>query len=136
MGGYFVVYVLGALALLAWGVRSSRRGKWAAALVIVLTLICMLLPASHELRYYMFWMLTLVSSVLVTAHSPTFSSPQQAVLRNVTHGVVAISCASVLMMTGGEYLRLSGPSTPTLSDLLEGTDEFVAQVPTVGRFAS
>jgi hypothetical protein len=129
MGGYFVAYVLGALGLLWWSARSSARGKWPAALVIVLTLMCALLPNSHELRYYMFWMLTLVSSVLVAAHSPTFASPQQAVLRNFAHALVAIACVSVLMMTGGEYLRLDWP---TLGELIKDTDATVAQVPDGG----
>jgi hypothetical protein len=126
MGGYFVPYVLGAVSLLAWGARSSARAKWPVALVIVLTLICALLPSSHELRYYMFWMLTLVSIVLVMGHSPIFASPQQAVFRNFTHGLIAVAIASVVMMTGAAYLR---PKGKTLDELLRQTDPTIAQVP-------
>jgi hypothetical protein len=129
MGGYFVVYVLGAVGLLSWSARSSARGKWPAALVIILTLICASLPNSHELRYYMFWMLTLVSCVLVTAYSPVFTNPRQAVFRNFTHGLVAIVGLSVVMMTGGAYLWGGGP---TLGDLVKETDDTVAQVPDGG----
>ncbi len=132
MGGYFVAYVLGAVGLLSWSARSSLRGKLPAALVIILTLICASLPNSHELRYYMFWMLTLVSAVLVTAHSPAFTSPQQAVFRNFTHGLVGIAGLSVVMMTGGGYLRFWGPSLPTLGELIGATDETVAEVPNGG----
>jgi hypothetical protein len=129
MGGYFVAYVLGAVGLLSWSTRSTVSAKWPAALMIILTLICASMPSSHELRYYMFWMLTLVSVVLVTAHSPAFTSPHQAVLRNFTHGLVVIVGLSVVMMTGGDYLWGGGP---TLDDLVKETDETVAQVPDGG----
>lgn len=129
MGGYFVTYVLAAVGLLSWSALSSARGKWPAALLIVLTLLCASLPNSHELRYYMFWMLTLVSSVLVAAYSPAFVNPQQALLRNLARGLVAIACVSVVMMTGGEYLW---PGGPTLSDLVKNTDATVALVPEGG----
>jgi len=80
----------------------------------------------------MFWMLTLVSVVLATAHSPAFKSQQQAVIRNLTHCLVAIAGLSVVMMTGGEYLRARGPNTATLAELVMATDETVAQVPDGG----
>jgi hypothetical protein len=126
MGGYFVPYVLGAVALLSWSTRLTAPAKWAATLVMILTLICASLPSSHELRYYMFWMLTLVSCVLVTAHSPVFANSQQAVLRNFAHGLVAIAVASVVMMTGAAYLRTHGK---TLEELRRQTDAAIAEIP-------
>jgi hypothetical protein len=61
MGGYFVPYVLGAIVLIGWSVRSTVTARWVAAMILVLSLMCAWLPGSHELRYYLFWMLTLVS---------------------------------------------------------------------------
>ncbi|HEV8257073.1 MAG TPA: hypothetical protein VGR42_08880 [Casimicrobiaceae bacterium] len=129
MGGYFVPYVLGAVALVWWSARSVPAAKWPAALVIALSLICASMPMSHELRYYMFWMLTLVSCVLVIVYSPIFANPQQALQRKFTNGVVAIALASVIMMTGAAYLRVRAT---TLHDLLVQTDATVAQIPDGG----
>jgi hypothetical protein len=129
MGGYFVPYVLGAIALVGWGARSIVTARRAAAMMIVLSLICAWLPGSHELRYYLFWMLTLVSCVLALAHSPAFASQQQAMQRNATHGLVVIAVTSVILMTGAAYLR---PSGKTLEEMLRGTETVVAQVPEGG----
>jgi hypothetical protein len=129
MGGYFVPYVLGAVAVLWWSARTSAAAKQAAVLVIVLSVLCALLPLSHELRYYMFWMLTLVSCVLVVAHSPAFASPEQPIQRAAAHGLVAIAAISVIAMTGGAYLKTHGP---TLQDIVRETDSVVAKIPEDG----
>jgi hypothetical protein len=129
MGGYFVTYVLGAIAMVAWVARSSAGARLAAVLLVVLSVFCASLPLSHELRYYMFWMLSLVSCVLVVVHTPALASPQQSIQRKVAHGLVAIAVISVIMMTGGAYLQTGGQR---LRDLLKPTDSVVAQVPEGG----
>jgi hypothetical protein len=129
MGGYFVPYVLGAIGVLWWSARTSVAARRAAVLVIVLSVVCASLPLSHELRYYMFWMLTLVSCVLVVVHSPAFASPEQTVQRAVAHGLVAIAAISVIAMTGAAYLQTGGQ---TLQELVRGTDSVVAEVPEGG----
>ncbi|MFO0740529.1 MAG: hypothetical protein U0270_31820 [Labilithrix sp.] len=60
MGGYFGAYVAVALAALAW----SRRRDVGIVFGGV-TAVAALVPQSHELRYYMHWMLTLVAFALV-----------------------------------------------------------------------
>lgn len=67
MGGYFGAYVVGNLVALAWAAwrRRTRQTIAAAALFAGVTLIASLVPQSHELRYYMHWMLLLVSLNLV-----------------------------------------------------------------------
>ncbi len=67
MGGFFGAYVavnLLALALLAWRARhrAELRPQVRAVVggVVVLSLVCSLMPQSHELRYYLVWMLVLV----------------------------------------------------------------------------
>ena len=129
MGGYFIPYVLGAIAVLWWSARSSAAARRAGVLVIVLSILCAVLPLSHELRYYMFWMLTLVSCVLVAAHSPAFASPEQRIQRAVAHGLVAIAAISVIAMTGGAYLKTRGQ---TLQDIVRETDSVVAKIPEGG----
>lgn len=129
MGGYFVAYVLGALALIGWGARATSTAKWAAALIIVLSLICAWTPMSHELRYNLFWMLTLGACTMALGHSRVFASSQQAVYRRISHGLVLIAGLSVVLMTGGAYLRVDGPN---LADLLQPTHAAVAEVPDGG----
>jgi hypothetical protein len=60
MGGYFGAYVLVALGALAW----SRRRDVGLVLGGV-TLVAAVVPQSHELRYYMHWMLTLIAFALI-----------------------------------------------------------------------
>ncbi len=67
MGGFFGAYVavnLLALALLAWRARHRAELRPQARAVVggvlVLSLVCSLMPQSHELRYYLVWMLVLV----------------------------------------------------------------------------
>jgi hypothetical protein len=129
MGGYFVPYVLGLLALIGWNARSTNAARWPAALVLSLSVICASMPMSHELRYNLFWILALVSCALVLAHSSKFANPQHLVQRQVTHGLVLIAGLSVVLMTGGAYLRLDGV---TLRDLLQETEATVARIPEGG----
>ena len=129
MGGYFVSYVLGAITLIIWSARSTPAARWALAMMVTLSLICAWTPLSHDLRYNEYWMLALVSIALVIAHSPAFASPQQVTNRRYTHGLIAIALTSVVMMTGGAYLRTNGP---TLQDLIRETDAVVATVPDGG----
>jgi hypothetical protein len=130
MGGYFVPYVLAALALVGWSFRTTPAGRWPAVLMIMLSLICAAMPMSHELRYYLFWMMTLVSCMLVVAHSPIFASRHQAIQRGITQAVVIIAVTSVVAMTGAAYLTTD--RRETLRAILEGTNSVVSQVPENG----
>ena len=85
MGGYFVTYVLGALVMLVWSVRSTRQALRALAVMITLTLLCMTLPNSYELRYYSFWMMTLACVMLAVAYSPLFATADQPWRRRAAH---------------------------------------------------
>ena len=131
MGGYFVPYVLGTLALVWWSARTTSAAKWPAALMILLSVFCASMPMSHELRYYLFWMLTLVSCALVVVHSPVFASAHQAVQRGITHGVVVIAVTSVIAMTGAAYLK--NEKRDSLARLLEETRSVVNEIPEGGK---
>jgi hypothetical protein len=119
MGGYFVPYVLGALALMAWSARGSTFARRGLATMVALSLLCSMLPASHELRYYMFWMLSLVSILLALVSAPAFASGTQASERRHVEALVAIAAISVILMTGAAYLRASGD---TVESLLRNTE--------------
>lgn len=130
MGGYFVPYVLAALALVGWSVRATTAARWPLILVVSVSLLCAAMPMSHELRYYMFSMLTLVSCALALGHSALFAHEEQALQRAVTHAVVAISAVSVISMTGAAYLK--DDRREKLSSLLEDTNAVVSRVPDGG----
>ncbi|HEV8553887.1 MAG TPA: hypothetical protein VGR65_10975 [Casimicrobiaceae bacterium] len=126
MGGYFGAYVLGAISLVVWSVWSTRAARYPAAMLTLISVLCAFLPLSHELRYYMFWMLMLVSITLVLVHSPLFVSLEQVNQRRFAHALFAIAATSVILMTGGVYLR---PDGPTLQDLLRETESTIARLP-------
>lgn len=66
MGGYFGAYVVVNLVALAAAMRRLRREALAAGAIFgVVTIVAAFVPQSHELRYYMHWMLLLVSLNLV-----------------------------------------------------------------------
>ena len=69
MGGYFVSYVVGMIALLIWSAKVTAKGRHLLITFAALTLLCAFLPLSFESRYYSFWMLSLVCLVLITTHS-------------------------------------------------------------------
>lgn len=110
MGGYFGAYVIVNLAALAWITwrRRTREALVGAALFGGVTVIASVVPQSHELRYYMHWMMLLVcmNLVLWTREAHT------------TIGLVALAAVSVVTWaTGAVYLY---PSGVTL-------DEFIAK---------
>ncbi|MFB2974805.1 hypothetical protein [Microseira sp. BLCC-F43] len=63
MGGFFGAYVIFNILLFSYICYRyrSRETLVAAILVIIMSLVAAFIPQSHELRYYMFWMISLVS---------------------------------------------------------------------------
>jgi hypothetical protein len=108
MGGFFGAYaVVNVLALaLAVFVRRTREAKIAALFAGGATVVASLMPQSHELRYYLFWMLLLVALNLVVWSRE----------RRLGTSVVALAAlAIVTWSTGGTYLYASGDSFAKLT---------------------
>jgi hypothetical protein len=63
MGGFFGAYVVFNLLLFSYICYRVRRRETLVAVILVtiMSLVASLIPQSHELRYYMFWMISLVS---------------------------------------------------------------------------
>ena len=104
MGGFFGAYVVFQLLALVWfAVRERSRTTNSAALgFALLTALTALLPQSHELRYYLFWMMTLVSVNLWLARR--CSATEQRTL-----AVAALLALGVfLRSTHGAYAYPSG----------------------------
>jgi hypothetical protein len=105
MGGYFFVYVIGNLALLGLLVARlrSREARTGGIFFGLLSIITAVHVESHDLRYYMYWMITLITLnlyFLVRAQSDRAFpfTPQQ-------FGVVGcLVLAAVIGLTRGAYV--------------------------------
>lgn len=112
MGGYFGAYVVVNLVAFVASVARTRRRRAtqvAAAMLGGVTLVAANMPQSHELRYYMHWMLLLVSSNLIL-YSQSVRGRTGASL------VASATLAVVVWSTGGGYVWASGN---TFEELLE-----------------
>jgi hypothetical protein len=112
MGGFFHLYVCAHLGLLLWRVSidRSRATRITAAAVGTLTLALSLMPQSHELRYYMAWMMVLVLSNLWLATRGVVPRGQRCFAPG--HGIMSAlavaALAAVLAVTRGVYAYPSG----------------------------
>lgn len=131
MGGYFVPYVLALATFLAWrlGSRRIRDRHLIASVLLGATILASVLPRSHELRVYMFWIIMLVAVCLITVFDPACSPPGQARRASALLGsVVLVALAAMLSMTQARYVNPLGPSLQTLVDTL-GIKTRVAAIP-------
>jgi hypothetical protein len=118
MGGFFGAYVVFHLGLLAWTVirDRSRRARVAGIAFGILTLVIANLPQSHELRYYLVWMLALVSLNLWLACDRDAPRPEATGLGEAPLG---LACAAflgvVVFVTRATYIT---PSGVTFAELL------------------
>ena len=126
MGGFFVAYVLGMISLLIWSAKITAKGRLILLTFAAISLLCSFLPLSYESRYYSFWMLSLISLVLIVTHSSVLPSDLQSIQRGVTYGAISIAFISVISMTGASYLKTKSYS---LKDLIKPTEAIVSQVP-------
>lgn len=108
MGGFFGAYVIANLAALVVAVvrRRTRETRVAALFAIGTTALVSVLPQSHELRYYLVWMLVLVALNLA---SWAKEAP------GAVAGVAIVALAIVAWSTQGGYLYASGDSFATLA---------------------
>ena len=125
MGGYFCVYVLGLVAIVLSRLRE-RNVRPLLAILAVATVTCALLPNSHELRYYQFWMLALVSAVLMLAFTPALASSSQPATLAWTRPLILLALAGVTLMTGAHYLMTH---RVTIENLVAPTDAIVDALP-------
>lgn len=109
MGGFFGAYVVVLVIVTSFFVRRSRRDanegnvivRALALALVALTVVVALSPQSHELRYYLVWMLVLVSTAL-------------AAVPIAMRTLFAAACAGFVVMvigvTRGDYVRPLGES--------------------------
>ena len=116
MGGYFVGYVLFLIAFL--GVQVCRPGMRERRLVLAtigaVTILAAVLPHSHELRYYLFWIIVLVALNLICVFDPTLAPADNRVARHILALGVLAALASVVVLTRAHYLAPTGPTVQSL----------------------
>jgi hypothetical protein len=112
MGGYFFLYVLVnalLLGLLVWRLRS-REARVGGVCFILLSLVVSAHPQSHELRYYMYWIV-----ILITLNLYLLVHGEEQRAFPVTLQRFSILCCLTLFvvvaLTRGVYLR---PMTQTI----------------------
>jgi hypothetical protein len=113
MGGFFGAYAVFHLALLGWVAARdrSREAKVAAIFFAVVTAVSSLLPQSHELRYYLYWMIVLVSLNLTLACRA--AAPARGLSPPALGAACAAALAVVLAVTRCGYVYPSGSSFET-----------------------
>lgn len=116
MGGFFGAYVALHVGLFVWRVVRDRRDRTTRACAIgfaALTAIVSVLPQSHELRYYMCFIIVLVTLNLWLAARASREDVARDTLRvdlpRVTFACVAM-LGVVLVATRGAYAYPSGES--------------------------
>jgi len=131
MGGYFVPYVLSLVIFLGWRLASQLRedrGVLIATFVGTTLLVC-LLPRSHELRYYLFWMIVLIALCLIVAFDQRDSAIRAGAKASTLLGlIIIVALTSVLSLTQGRYVTPIGPNVTTVIDTLSVKDR-VAAIP-------
>jgi hypothetical protein len=113
MGGFFGAYVVFHLGLLAWTVARgrSRQARVAGIAFALLTAVVAWVPQSHELRYYLCWMMVLVSLNLWLTGAGAEEGWRAPALGMACTGFLLV----VLGVTHGIYVY---PSGRTFAELL------------------
>jgi hypothetical protein len=115
MGGYFAVFVLLNLFLfvaLQWKTRQ-RFGWKPIAFMATLSLATSVLPDSQELRYYMYWIISLVVMNLIMANHG-FNSKNRRILRTIIASISLSCMLFVFLATGFRYVQPLHVDTPSV----------------------
>ncbi|MEW6415314.1 MAG: hypothetical protein AB1482_08690 [Pseudomonadota bacterium] len=111
-GGLFGAYVILNLLVFAWlAARIPRRERFVAvAFVGLVTVLAAVMPASHLLRYYMFWFIALISLNLYLLTQQHATAPNL-----VAGGICMVFVLIVIDATDQNFVR---PQFRSTSDLL------------------
>jgi hypothetical protein len=126
MGGYFGAYVIFNLALLGVLVWQFWSKETQAALIVIglMTAVTVWMPQSYELRYYMYWMIVLVSlnAYLVCRFSEE-RHPSRNPLKPEYFGLVALVFMLIFMKKTNNFFTL--PAFQDVNQQLTTTDWLV-----------
>ncbi len=128
MGGFFGAYVVAQLVfMLVLGIGRRDRPAFTDGTIPYFALVSMVvpwLPLSHELRYYLFWMVTLVSLNLILLYRST----QARALRLVVPATNVMTLIAVILLTKGFYILPQGITLDNLPVHIKQLEPF-PQVP-------
>ena len=126
MGGYFGFYVVFNLLVLAYIVfrKRDRRAYLFAAAFLIGSVATASLPASHELRYYSFWMLFLVFANIYFVFGSYLPDPT---LRFVLFAAAISATTFIVMVSGGRYIMPVGETLRATFDGLQIKEKFVGK---------
>jgi uncharacterized membrane protein YhaH (DUF805 family) len=112
IGGYFSVYVVFNLVLfLTLCRRWHKETKTALILLIIMSSITVFLPFSYQLRYYMYWMITLISLNLYLVSQEQNLSPKLSFINLKNVGCVALAVLIIFgIKTRWDYTYPNGLS--------------------------
>ena len=148
MGGFFGAYAVFHVALLAWlaardaGDGGSLRARRSALAFAGLTAITAVLPQSHELRYYLYWMIVLVSlnlSLVCARPDASRAAPALGVACAVALGVVlAVTRAGYAYPSGSTFAEIvaSKVDAGVLARLREGDRVCLSKEPWTFLYAA
>jgi hypothetical protein len=108
LGGFFGAYVAAHLVLLVYlAYRTrSRRGSVAVLAVVVMSALSAVMPSASRLRYYMYWMIVLVS---LNLNLVCYFAKAGLLPKHLNARTVALACgaalAIVIVSTRAEYVR-------------------------------
>ena len=120
MGGFFGAYVVVSLAALVYRVvrGRSRLERVSGVVFALMTALIACMPQSHELRYYMLWMIVLVCLNLGLACRS--AAPPNAVGLRGLATIAAMSFLVVVTSTRGAYAYPGGSSVAALVEAKVG----------------
>jgi hypothetical protein len=131
MGGYFGFYVVFNLLVLAYIVfrKRDRRAYLFTAAFLIGSVATASLPASHELRYYSFWMLFLVFANIYFVFGSYLPDPT---LRFVLFAAAISATTFIVMVSGGRYIMPVGETLRATFDGLQIKEKFVGKFEPAG----
>jgi len=107
-GGYFGAYVLfNSILFLYLGYCNwSRDTKIAAFIIILMSVVTAFMPSSPRLRYYMYWMIVLVSFNLSLLCNLAGSARLPIFINRRSMGIISgLTLGIVIVCTHAEYVR-------------------------------
>jgi hypothetical protein len=115
MGGAFGALVLFNLFffLILQGKVRRRYGRKPAAFLVIITVVTAVMPASQEIRYYMYWIMCLVALNLVLIEKG-MTEPERGTFRLVSAAAMSSFLIFVLCATGMQYVSSNGVSMESL----------------------
>ena len=106
MGGYFGIYVLLNLAIfmMATARMADRPKQIIRGFIGILTAVTAVMPVAHELRYYMYWIICLISvNLYLVVSNHSFRITELPIIRSF-YQICILSCfIYVLCLSGARY---------------------------------